>query len=400
MHQESARLVRETHVHVDPLEFTKRLQLSDFYTRFDSSRTTKSVREQRRQNALRNTQKLRFPGDNSDDGDLEILGPEQQMLASSTQNAHLFACLKKKRQGKEAGDRLAGILKYGSQPMHVSDSVPANLKTDGPLALRSLNSALLEAVHKQDLGRKRKDKKRSDGDSLEAQEDVAADGDDETMEDEDDDEDDDVEESDSEDVVQPRLGSRNVVLSDDDDDGDDGDGKNGNLAEAIKPIEPRKPTEDPQTKAKFLGLFKMPAKKPAAVLQEPVTKERSATPDDSQTPGMQDLSFIFPSSHDQQSSTQDSLLLTPSIRMQPETQMTQPGTQPTQMLQQSLDPLGFLNSSVLDMMDSQMSVGVPVLADSSPTQPTQPTQPMQPTQPTQPTMDDTEGTQNSQLPSL
>ncbi|KAJ2715726.1 hypothetical protein H4S00_004763, partial [Coemansia sp. D1744] len=44
IHQESERLIRETSVHLDPLDFTSRLILSDFYVKFDSHSTPKPTR--------------------------------------------------------------------------------------------------------------------------------------------------------------------------------------------------------------------------------------------------------------------------------------------------------------------------------------------------------------------
>ncbi|KAJ1955476.1 hypothetical protein EC988_001861 [Linderina pennispora] len=396
MHQETERLVRETQVHIDPTEFTKRLQLSDFFTRFDSEKADAVSRKQRKQDALESKQKLRFSADSDDEVEIEIVGPKQQILAHGARSSRLFACAqKKKEEEKKDRDRLATILRYGSQPMHVSGALPAAKKADGPLALRSLNSALLEAVHKQDMGRKRKDKRHGEDSSQ-----VIGDDEDEDMAMEDngveiDDEDVAMEEDSGSDAdePQPRTGSRKVVISDDE----------GDTVEESKPVgvSKPKPAEYPQSKAKFLGMFKMPAKKPAAspaAKPEEARVESSPTSDDPQVLPSQDLSYIFSGDHGLQTDTQDSLLLTPSAgtqqaaqqTTQPITQLTQQGTQPTQLLQQSMDPLGLLNSSLL-AGDSQMSVGIPALGDGIPTQMTQSLQP---------TVPDREDSQSSDIPTL
>ncbi|KAJ2547320.1 hypothetical protein GGH95_006655, partial [Coemansia sp. RSA 1836] len=185
---------------------------------------------------------------------------------------------------------------------------------------------------------------------------------------------------DIDDVPSPRIRRRPAaVISDDDDDEDEP------VAPAARPLlEPERKARQPardgsagvgssnKDKAKFLGMFKMPAAKntaaaatakhqarPAALSPPHLASIETASPAPHQSSfpeipvsASQDLSYLFPSQYGMVSDTQDSLLLTPAEDMRDgggrqydsvmDTQMSSVGhlesfpeylvTQPTQMM--------------------------------------------------------------------
>ncbi|KAJ2156105.1 hypothetical protein GGF46_005409 [Coemansia sp. RSA 552] len=286
MHQESERLVRETQVKVDPEEFTRRLALSDFFERFDahvqaagSGKGGHRAGTSRRPIVVPPVQirgSFTFVDDETDemvviDADSDRPRPQKQqhkdpVLLQPTQRA-----VKSVHE-----NTLNAILSYGSQPLHVS-SQGTGRRTDGPLALRDLNSALLGVMYKKDVeakaasiekkreAQRRRQEREAAGSQAVGEQDI-----DEPQanasepEDENDDEDEEEADEDAEvesvagmdedvDSDRPaaahRRGARRVVESSDEDD-ESGD-------------EPQLPAAPAATKAKFLGMFRMPAARAA-----------------------------------------------------------------------------------------------------------------------------------------
>ncbi|KAJ1881316.1 hypothetical protein LPJ57_001689 [Coemansia sp. RSA 486] len=437
MHRETERLVRETAVKIEPLEFTKRLELEDFFARFSAFSMSREVKPtvcapSRSDPKMSTT--FHYESD-SGDYDVEIIdsfsadaADPMTVLSSPTKKPALSPNRKPGTAATDSGS-LDAILNYGSQPLHASarmtSSVPGIRRTDGPLALKELSDALLNAVYrkekeareaKESKARKKREQQQQqqevkseaeivveDGDQPE--DDSADENEDDQMEVEDNDEDGSASDSgdsghgDSDDgdiaAQHPSIGIRPRVVAVSDDEDEAG----GDSAEAEKKLSkdapPNAPAPEPAaTKSKFIGMFKMPArpKRPAEAAPQPVSPKQPqqrqekqpspATPSSQRDPSVdvsQDLAYMF-SSQMNEINTQDSLLMTPSqqsqfdngfeMSMATQAQHVDVGSQerPTQPTQPLVEP-------------TQFSMGI-----------TQPTQPMAdgPTQPTQSMTTETE----------
>ncbi|KAJ2741047.1 hypothetical protein GGI20_005456 [Coemansia sp. BCRC 34301] len=362
IHQETERLVRETAVLINPLDYTQRLIPDDFFTRFDlySAAATASVPD-----TLVTQPKLK-PAElpqhtfhyESDSGDYEVEIVDDDHIAPLSLGPSVLSPLHKPPaaavlspsnplRGSHTTD-LDSILEYASQPLR--SSAPAAVRrppTDGPMGLRELNGALMRAMYKHDeealraataesapTGAATADvgenvdeggERETDGHS------AGSDGDEGS-----------ASESGLEDidaVLSPRTRRRPAaVISDDDDDGDDDDDEPIAPATTRPLLEPGRKAQrlvressavvvsSDKEKTKFLGMFKMPApKKPFTAKQpvvlspppQPASVEAEPTPSQPSQPEIpvsasQDFSYLFPSQAGIVSDTQDSLLMTPA----------------------------------------------------------------------------------------
>ncbi|KAJ2329514.1 hypothetical protein GGH92_009684, partial [Coemansia sp. RSA 2673] len=149
IHQETERLVRETAVLINPLDYTQRLTLDDFFARFDlyaanatnntpdSSATVQSTLKPA--SLLQHT--FHYESD-SGDYEVEIVDDDHVAPALSGRTAGILSPIKSPAsslnvRGPKAAD-LDSILEYASQPLH--SSVPASNAmrppTDGPMGLK------------------------------------------------------------------------------------------------------------------------------------------------------------------------------------------------------------------------------------------------------------------------
>ncbi|KAJ2612587.1 hypothetical protein GGF44_006085, partial [Coemansia sp. RSA 1694] len=339
----------------------------------------------------------------SDSGDYEVeIVDDDDDIAPSSLGPSTLSPLHGKSPAASLNPRrsnkadLDSILDYASQPLHSSSSSAAGCRrppTDGPMGLKELNGALMRAMYKQDeealkaTASSRDVAITVDLVKNEEQDESSSCEDDDECSGESGDDDGDVgsgsegELEDIDDVPSPRIRRRPAaVISDDDDDEDEP------VAPAARPLlEPERKARQPardgsagvgssnKDKAKFLGMFKMPAAKntaaaaatakhqarPAALSPPHLASIETASPAPHQSSfpeipvsASQDLSYLFPSQYGMVSDTQDSLLLTPAEDMRDgggrqydsvmDTQMSSVGhlesfpeylvTQPTQMM--------------------------------------------------------------------
>ncbi|KAJ2363336.1 hypothetical protein H4S01_004352 [Coemansia sp. RSA 2610] len=352
IHQESERLVRETAVHIDPLEFTHRLHLDGFFARFDvhgsAPPSTPSPHKPFAVPPLQIKGAFAFAGDGSevividddDDDDVALGGSAAARRLMQTQ-----------AEGGPGESALDAILSYASQPMHARKS---GARADGPLALRDLNSALLDVMHRKDAearmaeaeraARKQKEKaERSQQMELVGDDDEDDDGsaaeqlldaaelsgsddeasDDAEMDAEDSGDDEDSKDEDSKDEEPVVRAKRRAAVSSDEEEGESD-------AEARKPAAAA-------TKSAFLSKFRMPVRemplKPrtaspdASAAEPPMSASQPDSQPDSQIPDLQGMPGLL-SSQIGNVHTQDSMLMTPEPngRRLPdfETQPTQP----------------------------------------------------------------------------
>ncbi|KAJ2726877.1 hypothetical protein GGI07_000205 [Coemansia sp. Benny D115] len=413
MHRETERLVRETAVKIDPLDFTRLLALDDFFARYDQH-IKQAIRPPQPLGREKPTE-YRYESD-SDDYDVEIVDsgaglPKSQLLA-----------LDKHAEAEPRGDQLEAILSYGSQPMNRAKTAGAVKKTDGPLALRTLNEALMQSIYAKDVEaknakerrearRRRKstdpnahdveeadveataeggagDQAEEDGMEVEASEEIGSesDGDYEAVykdEGEDEgasshgDDTDGMSVAGESQATQSRK-ARTVLDDDDDDDDDDVSRKESTNTVAMDKAE-KTSADAPASRAKFLSMFKMPKPTTAPVASavsakssEPIHAAQAlsvqsiSTSQDpsvhtSQEPPMHEL-FMFSSQLDCEVNTQDSLLLTPEVPTQQQIANDADEREP---------PMG-AGDGLTQMMTQDDLL-----------QSTQPTQPLQSTQPTQ-----------------
>ncbi|KAJ1853572.1 hypothetical protein GGH12_000734 [Coemansia sp. RSA 1822] len=357
IHQESERLIRETAVHLDPLDFTNRLILSDFYLKFDSHSTPKPTRAPFVMPPLKISGSFAF---GEGDDQVMVLDPCDEIAFGSQRVRNVTSTL-------VGGNALDAILARGSQSMHVEG---------GSLALKDLNSALLDVMHEKDRAdRAEKEEKAAQKlknkieRSQNVQVDERVDSDDEPVDAdalldavaEDTDEDTDIEENvesgsdDSGSEIEDNANTEPVVR---------GKNRAAVTSDEESGTEDAAPIAPARAKSQFVGMFRMPVRE-VPLPQNGPHKERSpapvrATPSQdmaSQGPESQVMQDLF-SSQSGCINTQDSLLMTPDMATQRfgnggDEYGLEFATQPTQMEQV--------------------------------TQPTQMEQVTQPTQPTQPT---------------
>ncbi|KAJ2451435.1 hypothetical protein EV183_003616 [Coemansia sp. RSA 2336] len=151
MHQESERLFRETAVKIDPLDFTQRLQLTGFFELYDGRQNPEPTASPVK------AKKFVVPPLQLK-GSFAFMSKEDKqkfmILDDSDNYEGLFR--RQKLEAKEflkdsaaqrKESRLNAMLSHGSQPMHVSADTKV---VPGSLALRDLNTALLDVIHKKD----------------------------------------------------------------------------------------------------------------------------------------------------------------------------------------------------------------------------------------------------------
>ncbi|KAJ2440715.1 hypothetical protein GGF42_007535, partial [Coemansia sp. RSA 2424] len=376
IHQETERLVRETAVLINPLDYTQRLVLADFFARFDhyiAANATAAAAISMPEEALGSQSKLK-PANlpqhtfhyESDSGDYEVeIVDDDDDIAPLSLGPSTLSPLHGKSPAVSSNPRrsnkadLDSILDYASQPLHSSSSAAAGCRrppTDGPMGLKELNGALMRAMYRQDeealkVAASARDVAATvDLVKSEEQDESSGCEDDAECSGESGDDDGDVgsgsegELEDIDDIPSPRIRRRPAaVISDDDDDEDEP------VAPAARPlIEPERKARQPardgsadvgssnKDKAKFLGMFKMPAAKntaaaaatakhqarPAALSPPHLASIEKASPAPHQSSfpeipvsASQDLSYLFPSQYGMVSDTQDSLLLTPAEDM-------------------------------------------------------------------------------------
>ncbi|KAJ2008482.1 hypothetical protein H4R26_000178 [Coemansia thaxteri] len=374
LRQETERLVRETAVIINPMDYTQRLALEDFFARYDLHAS------QAGGCSVPSPPKHTLPPCSfqyeSDSGEYDV------EIVDDTAGTPLGGTITSPSIVKKPAGDLDAMLDYGSQPLHSSARLSASIRrTDGPIGLKQLNGALMVAMYKQDEEALRERAKSSAVAETAANADEAfkahaetSDGDevaapgllesDASGSDGGDYSDDDVgsesemeseAESDEEKATQSshRRQRRAAVDSDDEDDGDSGarsEAKSG-AAEA---------DTDPGKKAKFLGMFRMPVKDAVTKpMQQPLVLSqrltpRAALPSTPEQPqplsASQDLSYLFSSQIGQIGNTQDSLLMTPvealsnrQIDYTMDTQMStdsEPPFGPRQMCAQNVDAYG------------------------------------------------------------
>ncbi|KAJ1728444.1 hypothetical protein LPJ72_005469 [Coemansia sp. Benny D160-2] len=357
IHEESARLIRETAVTVDPMEFTRPLELGGFLARFDEMVGHNAYFHLRRKKinaalARAGSSAVKVAGllqhdsdgedyelsivDNDGDGPSGALIPEKAVAPKPLQQS---------RQEAGGGSQLESFLKHGSQPIHLTMGNTAEShgtqRTGGKHALRDLNKALLDAVYAKETAAPQKPQKRAvrisgaaaaldveaedDGDDGDAgsgsDADVAMGSDGET---EDEDEEDLVGSDGGDDAMEAEEPAaaisrkiRAAVVSDDENDGP----QPGEAAAAA--IE--KPAA--ASKAKFLSMFKMPVAKPTTATANSGRSEADGSlprPEpprpDLSMPSAQGEADMLTASQDplhllssqvDQLNTQDSLLMTP-----------------------------------------------------------------------------------------
>ncbi|KAI8323354.1 hypothetical protein GQ54DRAFT_296788 [Martensiomyces pterosporus] len=423
--QETERLVRETAVIIDPADFTRRLTLSDFFERFDARKrpsdstlptrasTTQSLTQQVGQSVAQ--PKIFHYASDSDEYDVEIVDENEPTATAAAADVVSQPRVRKPSQPAAMGrGNLEAILVYGSQPMHAIDRL-ANTstmkRTDGPRALKELNSALLYAVHHTDADNDESSKARKGGPlgersdakpGVESQGDVDEGEDAEDSEDGGDEsagasEDESMAGSDSGHAGElgPRHHSsrRTAVISDDEDEDEDEDGG----ADRKSSAQSKSGTGDSQSAqattekiASFMSKFKMPiAKRVSKQTQNYASSPEKTKPPsaagasdqcENPIPASQDLSYLF-SPTGEQGGTQDSLLLTPADASQ------QPSTAAIDSFMLSQ------RSLVFDPSQDPLALGT-----GPEGQETQPTQLTQATMPTMATAED--GSEASALPSM
>ncbi|KAJ2416091.1 hypothetical protein GGI10_001233 [Coemansia sp. RSA 2530] len=337
IHQETERLVRETAVLINPLDYTQRLVLDDFFARFDlyaanigNPPDVESTATQPTLNPASLPQRT-FHYE-SDSGDYEVEIVDDDFIApSSSRTAAILSPIKSPNSLNTRGPNstdLDSILEYASQPLHSSATASSTMRppTDGPTGLRQLNSALMHAMYKQDEEALRAAAMNPSAATAaeSADEAILGKGEDVEPSSESDSDvgirsDSDSELEDVESILSPRIKRRPApVISDEGEDEDD-------EPVAKPPSEPEQKTLPPvgagssdTSKSKFLGMFKMPvAKSTINAKPQPVPVEATPTPLEPSSPEnsvsvSQDLPYLLSSQVGRVGDTQDSLLMTPA----------------------------------------------------------------------------------------
>ncbi|KAJ2065104.1 hypothetical protein GGI17_000515 [Coemansia sp. S146] len=345
IHQETERLVRETAVLINPLDYTQRLALDDFFARFDLYAANNNIPDSSPVSAQSTLKPASLPQytfhyeSDSGDYEVEIVDDDHIAPALSGRTANILSPIKSpisslNVRGPKTAD-LDSILEYASQPLHSSTPASNAVRppTDGPMGLKQLNGALMRAMYQQDEEALRAAAASActatavepilDADDIGDREDADLSGESDS----------DVgvgsgsgsELEDIDSILSPRIKRRPVpVISDEDDDEND-----GSVAPVARPPpEPECKTLPPsdaaagsldKTKSKFLGMFKMPAAKNIAtvakqrfvpVVATPTPLEPS--PPENPVSASQDLPYLFSSQIGRVGDTQDSLLMTPA----------------------------------------------------------------------------------------
>ncbi|KAJ2402503.1 hypothetical protein GGI23_000667 [Coemansia sp. RSA 2559] len=417
IHEESARLIRETAVAINPMDYTRPLELDDFFAKFDTmvaqktqgTRRTRNIAAALAKSSVRVGASIVQCDSDGDDYDLVIDDCCATPVPNNPMTRKMLAVPKTTQQLKDEvpaskGGELESILKYGSQPIHLTAGRPGELhgmrRTDGSRALRDLNHALLDAMYSSEKDSSKSGKTIGTGagkaeETDDGMDDDGSEGDQggsHESEGESSDDDAVMDEAKSPGVVMPRK-NRAVVVSDDDDD----ETSAANQSTLDIEVALAKPVVEAAaaSKTKFLSMFKMPAAKaPPPPHPRTTEPERPREPQQLSYPmtseqeesitGSQDPLHLLSSQIDQLN-TQDSLLMTPDP------------------LPNNIDDImGFGTQLAIDSnaFGSQQSQADAVDSESTQsTQEMQPTQAVQSTQPTQLTAADG-GDVLSSLPTL
>ncbi|KAJ2833507.1 hypothetical protein GGI24_000821 [Coemansia furcata] len=320
IHQETERLVRETAVLINPLDYTQRLVLDDFFARFDlyasnaSDPAATAVDEPKPKPASLLQHTFHYE---SDSGDYEVEIVDDDITPAMGRVGILSPIKSPAASSKHHGSDLDSILDYASQPLRSSAPTSSAMRppTDGPMGLKQLNGALMRAMYKQDEEALRaamtastavepidKNGEREDaGDSGESGSDAGVESDSDSE----------LEDIDS--ILCPRLKRRPAPVISDDDDDDEPIARPPSVTEQ-KPLPPPTTIASSDRGKKFLGMFKMPAAKPKA---KPVVAPIELTPLEPSPPenpmsASQDVPYLFSSQLGGVGDTQDSLLMTPA----------------------------------------------------------------------------------------
>ncbi|KAJ2812987.1 hypothetical protein H4S07_001005 [Coemansia furcata] len=324
IHQETERLVRETAVLINPLDYTQRLVLDDFFARFDLYASNASDPAA---TAVEPTPKLASLPQHtfhyeSDSGDYEVEIVDDD-ITPAMGRVGILSLIKSPAATSSFKPRgsatdLDSILDYASQPLRSSAPTSSAMRppTDGPMGLKQLNGALMRAMYKQDEEALRaaitastavepvdeSGEREGAGDSGESECDAGVKSDSDSE----------LEDIDS--ILRPRLKRRPApVISDDDDDDDEPVARPPSVT-AQKPLPPPTAIASSDRGKKFLGMFKMPAAKPKA---KPLVAPVEPTPPEPSPPenpmsASQDVPYLFSSQLGCVGDTQDSLLMTPA----------------------------------------------------------------------------------------
>ncbi|KAJ2438233.1 hypothetical protein IWW46_004989, partial [Coemansia sp. RSA 2440] len=338
IHQESERLIRETSVHLDPLDFTSRLILSEFYVKFDSHSTPKPTRAKFVMPPLKFSGSFAF-------GE----GDDQVMVLDACDEVAFGSQRVRNVAKQKGGNALDAILERGSQSMHVEG---------GSLALKDLNEALLGVMHEKDRAERVEKEEKAAQKLKNKVERLQENGQDERV-----DSDDELVDADAllDAVAEDVDTDEDADIDEDVDTGSDGSGSeiedNANTEPAVRGktraivtsdeesgTEDAAPVAPARAKSQFIGMFRMPVREVPIQPADP-HKERSqppvrATPSQdmgmSQGPESQVMQDLF-SSQSGCVNTQDSLLMTPDMATQRFGNVGECGlefgTQPTQMEQ-------------------------------------------------------------------
>ncbi|KAJ1739730.1 hypothetical protein LPJ68_004418 [Coemansia sp. RSA 1086] len=148
MHQESERLFRETAVKIDPLEFTRRLQLNEFFELYDGRQSPEPTASPPK------AKKLAVPPLQLKGSFAFMCKEDRQKFMILDDSDNYEGLFRKQKPGalkdsaiQRKESMLNAMLSHGSQPMHASTDTRV---AQGPLALRELNTALLDVIHKKD----------------------------------------------------------------------------------------------------------------------------------------------------------------------------------------------------------------------------------------------------------
>ncbi|KAJ2812681.1 hypothetical protein FBU31_007554, partial [Coemansia sp. 'formosensis'] len=151
IHQETERLVRETAVLINPLDYTQRLVLDDFFARFDlyasnASDPAATAVEPTPKPASLPQHTFHYE---SDSGDYEVEIIDEDITPAMGRVGILSPIKSPAATFKPRGSAadLDSILDYASQPLRSSAPTSSAMRppTDGPMGLKQLNGALMRA---------------------------------------------------------------------------------------------------------------------------------------------------------------------------------------------------------------------------------------------------------------
>ncbi|KAJ2079817.1 hypothetical protein H4R24_003517 [Coemansia sp. RSA 988] len=400
IHQESERLVRETAINIDPEEFTQRLTLDDFLHRFDTRSRIPPAKKLRKAFVVPPVQtKGTFTFAMGDGSSELVVVEDDSLMPQSHASAGVLKLIHQSQHAKPLvrENALDAILSHGSQPLHVSETRATGLqRTGGPLALRDLNSALLDVMYKKDVesrlaAAEKKAKRQRDKEEKLERRTQSQQGPTKVEDDYEEAQmgsDDDVNESEAEEpgdgaisrgkrhtagVYDDFAGKELVTKSASSSPSDVYDTANCHTDTKMPPTTTAAAIVAPVSKNKFVSMFRMPVREVAISPEKMAAKasQRDGSPEfatpsqqDSAIPISQDLPDLF-SSQIGTLNTQDSLLMTPDME--------------TQRNQQSLladeysDELQLLPAT---QQQSQVQMQPDQIMSTRPTQLTNPTQPL------------------------